>query len=254
MALFTDGPISSIEDLTGQDSQLLNVASVEGIDVTQKIALAQEEIGLELGTLLARSRYTEPAWWFAPPVDLSRVVVTAALKLWHTNHTLEMVYSDAYNSQLNDRYAGRRDQFHKMARQAYETLRAMGVGMASQPVPRASTPNLAPAQGALPDGTYYVTMGWINSAGEEGAAALPATITTASCTLLVQPGTPPQGATGWNVYAGAAPDAMTRQNVAPIAIGQMWMQPGGLALTGQTPGCGQAPNYFQPMPRIIQRG
>ena len=36
MALFTDGPISCIEDLTAQDSQLLNVASVEGIDMTQK--------------------------------------------------------------------------------------------------------------------------------------------------------------------------------------------------------------------------
>lgn len=254
MALFTDGPISSIEDLTGQDSQLLNVASVEGIDVTQKIALAQEEIGLELGMLLASSTYTEPASWPVPAANLSRLVVTSALKLWHTHHTLEMVYGDAYNNQLNDRYAGKRDQFHRTARQAYETLRATGVGMASQPVPQASTPNLALAQGTLPDGTYYVTMGWINSAGEEGAAALPATITTASCTLLVQPGTPPQGTTGWNVYAGAAPDAMTRQNGAPIAIGQMWMQAGGLVLTGPAPGCGQAPNYLQPIPRIIQRG
>ena len=34
MALFTDGPASSIEDLAAQDSQVLNVASSEGIDLT----------------------------------------------------------------------------------------------------------------------------------------------------------------------------------------------------------------------------
>ena len=48
MALFTDGPISCIEDLTAQDSQLLNVASVEGIDTTQKMAIAQEELAMDL--------------------------------------------------------------------------------------------------------------------------------------------------------------------------------------------------------------
>ena len=31
MALFTDGAIASIEDLRGHDTQLLNVATVEGI-------------------------------------------------------------------------------------------------------------------------------------------------------------------------------------------------------------------------------
>ena len=42
-----------------------------------------------------------------------QVVVTPPLKLWHTFRTLEMVYGDAYNSQLNDRYAGKRDEFHE---------------------------------------------------------------------------------------------------------------------------------------------
>ena len=55
MALFTDGPVSSIEDLKGQDTQLLDVASVEGIDVTRKLALAQEEIAVELAALLERT-------------------------------------------------------------------------------------------------------------------------------------------------------------------------------------------------------
>ena len=37
------------EDLTAQDSQLLDVASTEGIDLGGKLALAQEELGVELG-------------------------------------------------------------------------------------------------------------------------------------------------------------------------------------------------------------
>ena len=53
MALFTDGAFTSIEDLRGHDTQLLNVATVEGIDVTRKLALAQEELGIEVEGLLA---------------------------------------------------------------------------------------------------------------------------------------------------------------------------------------------------------
>jgi hypothetical protein len=35
MALFTDGTITSIEELAGHDTQLLAVANVEGIDVSR---------------------------------------------------------------------------------------------------------------------------------------------------------------------------------------------------------------------------
>ncbi len=50
--------------------------------------------------------------------DPGRVVVTPPLKLWHMFLSLEMVYRDAYNSQLNDRYAGKRDEFHGMVKWA----------------------------------------------------------------------------------------------------------------------------------------
>src|SRR5664280_707087 len=192
MALFIDGPVSSVEDLAAQDSQLLDVASVEGIDVTQKLALAQDELTLELNTLLTRLSHVDQFFWIAPQPDIVRVVVTPALKLWHTFRSLEMVYSDAYNSQLNDRYAGKRDQFHSRAKWACETLVLAGIGVASVPVPRALTPAVtaaaSPAPGTpLPDGTYYVTVAWVNTAGEEGACAIPATIATTGSSLLVQP-------------------------------------------------------------------
>src|SRR5258708_38819686 len=54
MALFTDGPISSIEDLRGHDTQIVEIASVEGIDVTKKLALAQEEVAIDLMALLGK--------------------------------------------------------------------------------------------------------------------------------------------------------------------------------------------------------
>ena len=259
MALFIDGPASSMEDLAAQDSQLLDVAGVEAIDVAQKLALAQDELTLELNALLTRLSYVDQLCCLTPQPSLGSVVVTPALKLWHTFRTLEMVYGDAYNSQLNDRYAGKRDQFHSRAQWAYETLVTAGIGMAAVPVPRAASPAVtaavAPAPGTpLPDGTYYVTVAWVNAAGEDGASALPAAIATTGCSLLVQPaGAPPKTAAGWNVYVGKGPDSMALQNASPVAIGHTWLQPATLA-AGRSPGQGQSPTYLKPVPRMIQRG
>jgi hypothetical protein len=254
MPLFTDGPISSIEDLTAQDSQLPTVASVEGIDVTQKIAIAQDQVAMDLHTALNRFGSMDQLFWLGPQPNLDRVVVTPALKLWHTARSLEMVYSDAYNSQLNDRYAGKRDQFHALAKWAYEKLIEIGAGIASQPVPRAGTPTVAVFPGALADGTYYVTMTWVNAGGEEGAPAIETAIGTTSSTFLVGPTTAPQIAAGWNVYAGASPDAMFGQNSSLLILGQTWEQPATLVQTGTLPGKGQKPSYLQALPRILQRG
>ena len=254
MALFTDGPISSMEDLTAQDSQLTNVASVEGIDVSQKIFIAQEQVAMDLLTALNRFGYVDQLFWLSPQPKLDRVVVTPPLKLWHTAHSLELVYGDAYNSQLNDRYAGRRDQFHVLAKWAYEKLIEIGVGIAAHPVPKAAMPTVTPFPGALADGLYYVTMAWDNAGGDEGGAATETAISTTSSTFLVGAATAPQTAAGWNVYAGASPDAMFRQNTSVLTVGQTWEQPAVLVQTGVLPGKGQNPTYLRPLPRVLQRG
>jgi len=226
--------------------------------VTRKLALAQDELAVELGTLLTRLSSLEQPFWYSASLSLASVVVTPALKLWHTFRALEMVYRDAYNSQLNDRYAGKRDQFHEMAGWAREKLIQTGIGIASDPVPQAATPDVVMAQGPggtpLADGTYYVTMAWVNGAGEEGGCAVPAAIPLMGGTLLVRPGQAPQTARGWNVYVGAAPDAIARQNGSPIAVGQNWVQPNTLNTAGRPPGSGQSPSYARPVPRAIQRG
>lgn len=254
MALFTDGPVSSIEDLTAQDSQLLDVASTEGLDVTRKLALAQEDVGVELTVLLSRLSFADQAIWLPSQPNLGTVVVTPALKRWHTFVTLELVYRDAYNNQLNDRYAGKRDQYHQMAQWASEKLIQTGVGLVLQPVPRASTPQVTGVPGALADGTYFVSTAWVNASGEEGASAVTAAVTIAASTLQVQPGPAPENAVNWNVYIGTEEGTMVRQNGSPIGTGEMWRQDGVLATAGCTPGTGQAPTYLKPLPRVIQRG
>ena len=254
MALFIDGCISAIDDLAAQDSQLLDIASEEGINVTQKIALAQDAIGLELLELLHGLRPLDWPLWLVREPDLGQIVVTPPLKLWNTYLSLEMVYRDAYSDQLNDRYGAKRDQFQQLAGAAREKLVQIGLGITVNPVRRAATPQLIAAPGSLPDGTYYATMSWVNRVGEDGASAVPDAITTLSSSFAVQPVMPPGNAAGWNVYVGAAPESMVLQNGAPIAMGQTWDQPANLVTTGRAPGNGQRPDYLKPIPRAIRRG
>jgi hypothetical protein len=245
MALFTDGEVSTIEDLRGYDSQLLDVAHTEGIDVTQKLRLAQEEIAAELATLLARVGRSS--------IALQQVVVTAPVKAWHTFLALELVYRDAHHSQLNDRYAAKRDEFRRRVKWAYDKVIEIGLGMASDPVGRAAPPNLQTCAGGLPEGTCYIAVAWTNAAGVEGAGSEPAVIELAGGSFSVQASAGPANVKGWNVYCGTAPESLTLQNASPLSPGETWVQPDTMR-TGRMTGCRQAPDYLLPVPRMIQRG
>jgi hypothetical protein len=250
MALFTDGAIASIEDLRGHDTQLLNVATVEGIDVTRKLALAQEELGVEVAGLLGQAMRSGQLT--APPA-IEQVVVTPTLKLWHIFRTLEMFYRDAYNSQLNDRYAGKRDEYHEMAKWAREQVVQSGLGIAADPVVQAATPAVRASAGGLADGAYYVAVAWTNAAGEEGACSIPTMIQASGSSFAVQTTAPPR-VKGWTVYCGTDPAAMTLQNGTALAPEQTWVQPDTLSTTGRLAGSGQTPTFRLPVPRTIQRG
>lgn len=255
MALFTDGPPACIDDLAAHDSQLLNIANVEAIDVTQKLRLAQEELGLQLYSLLCTLGCGEQTFWLRPKPNLSVIVVTPPLKLWHTYRTLEAFYADAYNSQLNDRYAGKRDQYHGLARWAYEKLLQVGLGVVSLPLAQAAIPTVTAVAGdGVPQGTYYVTMTWQNRVGEQSAPSAPVDISTSKNNITVQAGPAPANATGWNVFMGSDPGSLTQQNSSPIGLGQTWVQSSPVSASGAGPGCGQVANYVQPVPRVLQRG
>ena len=241
MALFTDGAVSTVEELAGHDSQICSVATVAGIDVTRKLELAQEELGIELETLLERRL-------------LKQVVVTPPLRLWHAYRSLELVYQDAYSSQLNDRYANKRDEFGGMARWAMDRLIRLGVGLTEHPVPKAAAPDVTAASGDLADGTYYVTVSWVNAAGEEGVCADVVSVTTAGSTFMASPRCAPAVAVGWNLYAGTDPECTALQNSVPNPLGSAWVQPGQLVTGGKRPGRGQEPDRLLRVARRISRG
>jgi hypothetical protein len=232
-----------MEDLAAHDSQLLSVASAEGIDVTTKLALAQETIAVELTGMLNEGGGPR----------LEQVVATPLVRLWHAFRALEMVYRDAYNNQLNDRYAAKRDQFRGLGDWAREQLRQAGVGIVLRPVPRAAAPDVVSVSGNLDEGTYSATIAWVNAAGEVGASAAPVTVPVSGGGFVVTPAGPPNGVSGWNVYAGVSADRMSKQNGAPLACGSVWEQSGAL-INGSSPSAGQAPDYMHPLPRRLQRG
>lgn len=254
MALFADGAISGLDDLVAQDSQVLNIASEEGINVTQKMTLAQEELEIELTSILESLKLLTWPFSLALEPSIQNIVVTPALQLWHTYRTLELIYADAYGDQLNDKYASKRDQFHELASWVRERLIQNGLGICINPISQAPTPLLSSTAGNLADGTYYVTMSWVNRAGEEGASGVPDAITTSGTTFEVKPPSSPGGVTGWNVYVGQTPGTMFIQNDEPITAGQVWRQPLLMKTTGRTPGTGQVPDLLKPIPRVLQRG
>jgi hypothetical protein len=253
MALFTDGTVPTIDDLLAEDSSLLDVASSEGIDVTRKIASARDELGVEIEARMAHLGGADQSWRGAAGID--NVVVTAPLKLWHIYRALELVYRDAYSSQLNDRYKAKRDQYRQLSSWAQDKLQQTGTGLVQSPVPRANQPAVQLIPGGLTENTYFVTMAWVNGGGEEGAIAAPVVVSVQAGTgFQVQPPPAPTEATGWVVYVGVSVEAMIRQNQEQLRVSDAWTQLTAPASTGSRPGTGQSPNYLRPLPRIWQRG
>ena len=264
MALFTDVSISTLDQLAAQDTAVLDVASTEGIDAGAKAVLAQEELGVELTAMLSRSPFsltTPSAWWpgssLTPQsvVRLSNIAVTPPLRLWHTFRTLALIYRDAYNNQLNDRYLGKWNAYSDLAKWASGMLLQTGVGIVADPISIAASPQVDLLSGTLPASTYFVQIAWVNARGEEGMASPVASVSAPDQHFLrVAANNPPTNVVAWNVYAGTSVDAIMLQNVLPISAGQAWLiAPSGL-VSGTIPGNGQDPNYFRQLPRYLQRG
>jgi len=264
MALFTDAPISTLEQIAAQDTGVLDVASTEGIDASAKITLAQEELGVELSSAISRSafsRTTPSSWWpgtgatSLSSLKLANIVVTPPLRLWHTFHTLELIYRDAYGNQLNDRYLGKWKEYQNLCRWASTTLLQAGVGVVSNPMFIADNPAVNLLGGPLPAATYYVQVAWLNSSGEEGMTSPVVSINAPDeNSIQVTANNPPSNAVSWNVYAGTEVDSIMLQNTSPIGIDQTWTTPPSGLTQGRPPGQGQDPNYFTQLPRFLQRG
>ncbi|MCE5306202.1 MAG: hypothetical protein LLG20_01025 [Acidobacteriales bacterium] len=254
MSVFTDGVIAMIGDLRSYESSILDVAHTEGIDLTAKLALAQEEVAVELEALLPRRRAGVWSGINGRP-KLDNVVVTRPLKQWLIFHTLAIVYRDAYNSQLNDRYLGKRKEYSELAKWAARMLSEIGVGVVSTPIPKASEPIMSTTPGNGVAGRYYVRVAWRNAVGEEGAPGEVCVADTSDGTLLtVAPTDPPPAASGWSVYAGTSPDDITLQSVEAIGLGQQWTAPATGLVQGRKPGDGQEAETYLMVDQTLQRG
>jgi hypothetical protein len=185
---------------------------------------------------------------------VSDVVVTPALKQWHVHKALALVYRDAYNNQLNDRYLGKWNEYEALSKASSETYLQIGVGLVGDPIPRPSTPTLSTVTGPGPATTYYVAVTWVNGAGQESALSDVAEMTTtAGQQPAVEVAAPPGNVTGWNVYLGLSPNSISRQNDAPIGVSANWVL--NVALQhGIAPGTGQQPIWFYVDHRVIERG
>jgi len=245
MALFTDGTISTLEDLRGYESAIYDVATSERIDLSQKLALSRQELEMELITRLFRD----------DPEELGQVVVTPALQLWHTFHTLALTYRDAYNSHLNDRYQGKWREYERLAKWARENVLAAGVGMVEGPIPKAAPPILTTAPGSAEATMYWVRATWVGADGDEGCASEPSVLAAPANTVpLVTVAGAPAGVTGWNVYVGTDVGAEQLQNETPIPAGWNWTMPGMGLIAGRPAGRGQAPTSYKRFERVFRRG
>lgn len=257
MALFTDGPINTPADLQNYESAILDVASVEGIDVSGKVASAQNEISTEL-LLFLRRRFQVPDFsWLVTTrrgIGLGDVVVTEPLRQWHAYKTLALVYRDAYNNQLNDRYQGKWQVYEQLAKEGLRNYFQIGVGIAAGPIPRATQPQFSTVVGTGAGGMFYVASTWLGASGEQGSPSETAEINVeAGQQLVVATSGMPANVTGWNVYIGLSPSAIALQNTTPMMVASTWTMTAA-PIQGVGPGDGQKPTWFLVDQHIIGRG
>lgn len=247
MALFTDSPTIGIQDLADHETEVLDMAGSEGINLTVKILLAREELGLELLGSFQRMGLSG--------VQLKNVVFTAPLRLWHIFRTLEIVYRDAYFSQLNDRYKAKWAEYKELGKWAADLLYQIGIGTVVGPIPEAHTPELSLVPGTMAPGRYFVKISWKNTNGEEGSPSQLSSIDVLAGNVARVKAThrPPNGVS-WNVYVGVKPEELFLQNNGPIDPASYWIAPSSGLQTEQPPGNGQEPTFLSNSPRILLRG
>ncbi len=255
MALFTDGSINSIADLQAYENGILALAGAEGIDLGGKMQLAQDDIGSQLLMfLLRRMPYQDFHWSQRRARGVSDVAISPAIRQWHAHYSLALIYRDAYNNQLNDRYSAKWAEYEQLAKRSRDAALAIGVGLVADPVPKPAPPILSGIAGAGVGGNFYAAVAWLNQAGMESSPSDTANISlNVGEQLSVAVFNPPSNAAGWNVYLGVSPGALSLQNDALIPVATSWT-PTGALVQGSAPGTGQQPTWFLVDHQVAERG
>ena len=209
MALFTDGPDLEHRGSDGAGHAALGVASVEGIDVTQKLALAQEEIALELEQLLTRLSYDGA-------VDLG----PRRRRIWRgggdTGAEALAHLSDAGDGlrrcvqQPTERPV--RGEARPIPGDGEVGVREAGRDRGRDRIvtrcAKAATPDGNGGAGEAAGGRDLLRDDGVGEQrrAKRGPVRSRHHHDSGDARFAVQPGTAPPSATGWNVYAGTAPD------------------------------------------------
>ena len=233
MALLVDGGINRVEDLREWDSGILDVAHGERIDLGVKLRRAQAEIEEEVERFLRDQERGA----------ITQVVADRGMRHWHALKTLEAVYRDAYFNQLNERFGGKWKHYLELAEKQALRYFDAGVAIVYQPLRRPPQVAVTAGDGELPPATYRFVATVVDAEGRESAPSEEVVVSVpAPHSLLARLPYSPEGATGWNIYAGLSDGDLALQSNSPLGLQEPWsLSPDGLR-TGRPPGDGQAPD------------
>jgi hypothetical protein len=252
MAMLLDGPPSSIEDLSARDSDLLPLAVSEGIDLSAKLRLAAADVATSIENMLTAGVS------IGSPIGvpgLRHVAVTPLLKLWHTYASLRLIYQDLYFSRINDRYQAKMSLYREEEAKALDELRTCGLGIVFDPLTQAQAPSVETVAASDRGGTMYVGVAFVNRQSEEGLMSVPIEVDTQDGTAAeIRMTSFIENAVGWNLYAGVAPNILSRQNAQILdCLTTAPLAPGRLS-NGTQHRNGQQANQLYPVPRRMLRG
>ena len=254
--LFTDANPTRAEDLRVFESNINEVAAVEGIDLDAKLAIAAEEIGDQILAYLLQPGSGDPQSSGRRSIGLSTLVVTPALRRWHALHTLALTFRDAFHNQVSERYRESWRQYVTAASEARSVLFRLGLGFVNEALPRPAKPSVTSMGGSWPVGTYLFQVAWVNARGQTSAPSEPVTLelTDPAAPIVVHPGSVPSTAVGWHVYAGEAGDDVFQQNLETLSLDTDWSPAGSSILPGELPGSGQFADIYITASTLAPRG
>ncbi len=254
--LLTDGSPNNEQTLQVYESGVVAVSNAETIPLTSKLWLALEEISQDvLDALLDHGTPLDPAAMMRRTIGVSDVVVTEQMRRWHALHTLAVFYRDAFNNQLNSRYAAKFNEYRELTQEARQVAYGFGIGIVKTPIPRAQQPTFGYVAGLIPATTYYVEVSWVAANGQEGAPSEETTYASPAGSLpVVTAVNAPAVAMGFNVYMGVSAEAVTLQTETPVAVGTSFTLPASGLVTGRCPGSGQTPDIYVTGGNLLRRG
>ena len=259
MALFTDTAVLTLDDLVPLEASVPQVAASHGINVDNKISVATGVVGDKLLAWLHNAGSSDPQWLLRRKLGLTTVVMTPSLLRWVAFEALARVFAEAYNVQLNTRFQGKWTEYLQDAKKASDLFMLDGLGIVTSPLPKPAMPLISVQSGSIPAQAILVQTAWTDVNENEGAlSAANQSVLPDSSSIVVAMAegalSAPSIAVGWNVYAGAQADSLTRQNATALAIGSTWNLPTTGLEIGAQPINGQTPTFYVSLTKQIKRG